>query len=625
MSLKQRLLVFVAALLVIVIAGLSGVAYWHMRVEIINGVRQEIDTAVSGNREVIASWVAQRRDAIEAVTARLPSAENPIPFLIAGRDAGRFDQTYVGYEDKRMIYHLADKKLPTPDYDPTSRVWYKQANTEKGTTVTQPYICASTGELCITVARPVASQDVSVVGGDISLKEIIQLVNAIELRGQGYAFLTTRDGKIVAHSKPDSALKLVAEVIPGFDASILKTEGDKVVLHEFDIENVSKYVTAAPIPGSDWVLCIVVDKAVLLSPLHSLLWKLVVAGLIIAALGAPIANLTLSALIQGLFKLRDALIGIAHGRGELMNELAKQAHDEIGQTAVVFNRFIAELKGMFVEVRERAGELNGNIDSLIEVAHTMTEESEHQSEKLNFTAKAIEEITVSIGHIADNAQQVEETVKQAGEVSNQSAEAVRDLAQRVENIAAEVGNLSTTLGTLGERSNEMNAIIGAIREIADQTNLLALNAAIEAARAGESGRGFAVVADEVRKLAERTARATVEIGQLISVTHGDIQSALSGMEGTQRSVGTGLAASQAVVDEMQEIRKEVDRISVSIREIAAATRNQSVLTGEMAKTAEEVGYLNQETNRDIQTVTKSVTDLSKVSGHLHGMVERFPL
>jgi methyl-accepting chemotaxis protein len=297
MSLKHRLLVFVAALLVTVIAMMSGAAYWQMRMEVVDIVRQEITATASGNQEVIEHRVTHWRKTIEAVAARLPLVDDPFPFLLEGRDVGHFDQTFVGYEDKRMIYNLADKK-PPQGFDPTERPWYKQANEAKGTIVTQPYISASTNELCITVARPVASQIPSVTGGDISLEEIVQLVNSIELRGQGYAFLATRDGKIVVHSKHNSALKPVAEVIPGFNVSILETAGDKIALHEFNIENVPKYVATSPISGTDWVLCIVDDKAAALSPLGSLLWKLILEGLIIAALGSLIASPALWKLLK---------------------------------------------------------------------------------------------------------------------------------------------------------------------------------------------------------------------------------------------------------------------------------------------------------------------------------------
>ncbi len=628
MSLKQRLLAFVALLLMIVVAALTTMAYWQMRSEIITGVNKDIEAAVRGNREALSRWMGQRRDAISAAAtaAGLPAASSsPQPFLTVGKDAGRFDQTFAGYADKRMIYHAVDKKV-AEGYDPTARPWYKLANEKKDVVATEPYVFSSTKKLGITIARPFTSNGVgAVVGGDISLEDTIAIVNAIELRGDGYAFLSTRDGKIVAHAKPDSTLKPVAEVMPGFDASILQNADNKIVLREFAIDGRMKYVAVTAVAGADWALCAVIDKAAILAPLTSLLWSLILSGLLVAVLGAVLANFVLSNLLKDLFSLRDALTEISSGQGDLTRKLASNSKDEIGQTAAAFNRFIDSLRSMFIEVRENANSLNAGIESLNSVTRTMATDSERQAETLSSTAATIEEITVSINHIADNAKQAEQIAAKTGETSVHSTEAVNSLAKGINQISSEVGRLAGTLGSLGERSSEMNAIIGAIRDIAEQTNLLALNAAIEAARAGESGRGFAVVADEVRKLAERTAKATVEIGRLIDSTHGDIQSALSDMGETQRSVASGLSASQAVAEEMSGIQGEVARVVHSIRDIAESTREQSVATNEMANAAEEVNRMTMETDQSVQSATHTVAELSTLSHRLHELVGRFRL
>lgn len=625
MSIKQRLLAFVAFLLLIAVGLLAGLSNSKMQSEIVDGVNKELQATARGYRDELKRWLTQRTEAIEASTDYLKYAQNPVPYLVLAKSVGRFDQTFIGYSDKRMVYQVQDKK-PPEGYDPTERPWYKLALEKKTTIATTPYIFASTKKLGITIARAFDFQDQpAVVGGDVSLEEIIGIVSSIGLRGDGYAFLATRDGKIIAHSKPESALKPVTAILPGFDISALDKADGETRLHEFAIDGHDKYVVTAAIPGADWVLCTVVDKSTILAPVKTLLWALIGSGLLIALIGAAIANFALTRLLNGLFRLRDAMVEISSGQGDLTRKVTVNSKDEIGQTAQAFNRFIESLRGMFVEVRENANALNAGLGSLQAVTGSMAAESERQAETLSSTAATIEEITVSINHIADNAQSAEQTVARTGEVSRISAQSVGELALGIEKISSEVGQLATTLGALGERSAAMNTIIAAIRDIADQTNLLALNAAIEAARAGESGRGFAVVADEVRKLAERTAKATLEIGQMISSTHADVHTALADMGETQRSVASGLVASQTVSKEISGIQGEMHNVVHAIRDIAGATREQSVATTEMAKAAEEVNQLTMKNDLAVQSASQTVTELSALSAGLHEMVGRFKL
>jgi methyl-accepting chemotaxis protein len=263
--------------------------------------------------------------------------------------------------------------------------------------------------------------------------------------------------------------------------------------------------------------------------------------------------------------------------------------------------------------------------SLKQATRTLSADSLKQADLSSSTAATIEEITVSINHIADNAQAVESSAIDTGRVSQESAVAVQELAERIDRISGAVEQLSATLGRLGLASEQITSIVGVIKEIAEQTNLLALNAAIEAARAGEQGRGFSVVADEVRKLAERTANATVEIGKLIESNHTEISSALKDMNSTRSSVTEGVETSHEVAQHMAGIDAQMNDVMRGIRDIAEATREQSAATNDMARAAEQVTRMASDTDVAVQSAAQTSNQLHELSQTLQKLVGQFKL
>lgn len=65
------------------------------------------------------------------------------------------------------------------------------------------------------------------------------------------------------------------------------------------------------------------------------------------------------------------------------------------------------------------------------------------------------------------------------------------------------GNIGMSMAELFKAIDEIDKMIGVVRDISTKTDLLALNASIEAARAGHAGKGFAIVAHEVARLSEK--------------------------------------------------------------------------------------------------------------------------
>ncbi len=308
---------------------------------------------------------------------------------------------------------------------------------------------------------------------------------------------------------------------------------------------------------------------------------------------------------------------------------------ELAQENISEDEILALARGINVVTAGFAGFVAGLARASESVANAATElavntervavSSRQQSEAAATTAAAVEQVTVSISHVADHASATEATSIATCELSDGGVQIVREASGEIVRIADSVNLLSQVVSSLGEHSTEISGIVQVIRKIADQTNLLALNAAIEAARAGEQGRGFAVVADEVRKLAESTGEATQKISGMIDSIRQQIDDAVVNMDDSRNQVQSGVALTVRAQDSLGKICTETHHTLGMIREISAATKEQSVASNEIARNVETIAQMTDENSSVIVQLAGAATQLEQMSSNLQNMANRFRL
>jgi methyl-accepting chemotaxis protein len=227
--------------------------------------------------------------------------------------------------------------------------------------------------------------------------------------------------------------------------------------------------------------------------------------------------------------------------------------------------------------------------------------------------------------IDQNCLSAAENSNQASETARSGSEIVMQTINGMERISTRVRDAAKTVESLGTRSDQIGQIIGTIEDIADQTNLLALNAAIEAARAGEQGRGFAVVADEVRALAERTTRATREIGEMIKAIQNETRGAVAAIEDGVEEVEKGTASSVQSGKALEMILAQVSDVAMQVNQIATAAEEQTATTSQITTNITQITSIVQQTSHGATETAASSSVLSREAAELQRLVGQFQL
>ncbi|MCQ4313616.1 methyl-accepting chemotaxis protein [Pseudomonas stutzeri] len=592
-----------------------------------NAIQAKLESYLDEMGEVTAhniqNWLSGRLVLLEntAQTIARDSSGAAVEALVQQPAlSSTFAFTYLGRNDGEFIVHPRFE-LPA-GYDPRQRPWYTDAVNAGKTTLTEPYQDAATNELIITVATPAkaGSQNLGVVGGDLSLKVLVDIINALNFDGMGYAFLVSGDGKVLVHPDKTKVMKSLAELYPKNTPSL--NSG----FSEAELDGQERILSFSPVPGLPsvtWYVGISVDKEKAYAALSSFRTSAFVAAVIAVVFIMVLLGMLIRVLMRPLTDMGRAMANIAEGEGDLTRRLTVQSQDEFGELAMAFNRFVERIHGSIREVSSATEQVNEVAQRVLTASNSSMLNSDEQASRTNSVAAAINQLGAAAQEIARNAA---DASQQASGASHQAEDGRKVVEQNIEAMKKLSNNISascTQIEALNSQTVGIGQILDVIKGISEQTNLLALNAAIEAARAGEAGRGFAVVADEVRSLAHRTQTSAQEIHGMIEKLQVGARDSVSTMTESQRQSEASVGIANQAGERLGSVTQSIGEIDAMNQSVATATEEQTSVIESLNMDITEINTLNQEGVENLQSTLRACGDLEQQAARLKQLVGSF--
>lgn len=618
---------FTAALIITTIV-LTSISHLKVTEETQKMIASNTNNYIKLASQDIGSWLDSRKSAISSLSVALSTTKDMddiLRHLKQSKQASGFDLVYLGLANGDMYRNTGFNTVK--GYDPRVRGWYKLASNSRDVVVTKPFLAASTGQLTVTIAKPlyISNEFVGVVGASVSLSNLTKDVSDMNVPGNGLAFIVSNDGTVIAH--PDQTLRNKQYNALGVDVPLerLTSLSRADILPTMTISGI-KYLTATQaVPGSNWLIVMGGQEDVLMSPVRSLsIFLLLVASVLIVVTLASVVPL-IKALFSNLLTVSSALKTISEGGGDLTQRIKVSSRDEVGMLAENFNLFVAQLQELLCEVRNVTEQVNIQAANVSAAASKQETQTKSQQDEVTMVATAVTEMASATQEIANNCEQTANASSDSVRVSERGQQVASTCQRSIESLSCQVNGATEIISKLSVHGQEINTIVSTISDIAEQTNLLALNAAIEAARAGEQGRGFAVVADEVRVLSQRTHKSTEEITAMIATLKTTTEEAVEVMAECHELAATSVGNAQNASNAFSEIARAISQISDMSTQIATAAEEQTSVTDEIGRNTDAIREVADSFMVESQQGVEQSQQLSTLSHQLDTLLSQFKL
>lgn len=622
------ILIVIAAMLAStgIIVGTSGK---KLTKELVNELQVSADKYANS----INSWIELEKGYNKASAAAFSSLPDEsydishIQSIVTTEAAGHdeFLNLYYGMADSTHIQMDPNATVPE-GYDPTQRGWYKAAKEAGDTIVTDPYLDALIGGMCVTIATPVYRNGelVGVLGADFTLDYITGVVNSIPYAKGEYGFLIDASGNYIMHEnqaflpQEDSATSVLS-AMPGI-SSIVSTPGSEVILTK-DYDSEKNYIATSTIESCGWALGLALPEG----NVNSIMYQLIITSIIIALIA-----------IAAVILIMTKLIGMQLAPMEDIKVFVKEK--------IIGNDNIKETSSEVEEIRYLLSELE---DRVMDTIYKTKNESQIIKEKMTLASDKITGINDSITEINSAMQRTEggiesqtESIKNIEEICNnvmsatdtfavdtkQMNDRTDEIIERVKNMVPEIlANKNKAVDMTNKTKAELEEalkgiqvieqivdVASAIQGIAEQTNLLALNASIEAARAGEAGKGFAVVAGEINNLSTTTGNEIDKVNTLINEVTSNVNELSK--------------VSNRIIEFLTEnVLKDYDNLETLANNYMEDANYYSEISKNLGSGSEEVSASVSDINKVLERISIAQQELSNavhdISGNMQTITE----
>jgi len=446
-------------------------------------------------------------------------------------------------------------------------------------------------------------QPIGVLLGVVNVSKMIEIVAFADdiTVGDESAYLVDKNGLVMI--TPDRYASIMGPhkdlAIPSLSKQLgMDGNGYKIYTNADGIKVLTSYVDLSEYgydAVGDWSLIATSVYDDIMAPVYDLMATLVYAVIIMMVILISLGfYLTRTSISNPVSNFINQINSLAQDKN-LTIQLPSKGKGDLADLGKSFNQFAGEILNVFKTTKKVSLSLTDSINIIANDMASGHELAENQKMHSGSMATAVNQMTVTIADIAQNANNTSTAVSTLEVKSEESDEIASNLKSNMSELNASMTEAGTSIESLLSESNAITQVLDVIQDIAEQTSLLALNAAIEAARAGEQGRGFAVVADEVRTLSSRTHASTEDIRTKID----SLQKVTSEVE--SRVQACALIADNAIIETSNNQQKMLEMASM-IKEV-----NQSSL--QIACAAEELSSVSHDINNSILQIDNIASDV----------------